>query len=217
MDFQKILNIILIIIVIYFIYRDFLKEPMTENFENITLGSADDQNAINKLAQISNDLLKGGVTVPGNMTVQGNIKIDAGSGNTGLNITSGNPYIAFALTGSKVIPQLYTDGKSLIVYDAPFVVNHNLTVGGTIVSGGRNILSELTGLQNQINAMKDNFTTNNLTVANARITNSTTLDGYAFATTITKGGASPDNLLVKFGDQTGWRIKFNNNFSIFDR
>jgi len=160
--------------------------------------------------------MTGGVTAPGNMTVQGNIKIDAGSGNTEINITSGNPYIAFSLTGSKVTPQLYTDGKSLIVYDAPFVVNQNLTVGGTLVSGGRNILTELTNLQNQINAMKDNFTTNNLTVANARITNSTTIDGYASGTTINKGQASPDNLVVNFGDRTGWRIRFP-GMSIYDR
>ena len=71
MDFQKILNIILIIIVIYFICRDFLKEPMTENFENINIGSADDLNAINKLAQIASQLMAGGITVPGNMTVNG--------------------------------------------------------------------------------------------------------------------------------------------------
>ena len=83
------------------------------------MAGIDDTNAINTLAQISRQLMAGGLTVPGDMIVQGNIKINFGSN-----------------TGSKITPQLLTDGKSLIVNDAPLVVNQNLTVGGGLTVGG---------------------------------------------------------------------------------
>jgi hypothetical protein len=74
--------IVILLIIIYLVYRDFLKDSSiqnNENFENITLGNADDQNAINKLAQIANDLMKGGTTVPGNLNIEGNVDVKRGS------------------------------------------------------------------------------------------------------------------------------------------
>ena len=113
MDLQKVLNIILIIIVIYFIYRDFLNEPKTENFENITLGSADDQNAINKLAQIASQLMAGGLTVPGDMTINNTLK----AGNTTLGTLNVGALKATDTTlgtlnaGNTTIPVLYLGSK----------------------------------------------------------------------------------------------------------
>jgi len=84
---EKYLIIIVVFIGLYFLYtkcvqgenESFDNESITneslvnETFENVTLGSADDQNAINKLAQIATKLMEGGLTVPGNMNVSGNV------------------------------------------------------------------------------------------------------------------------------------------------
>jgi hypothetical protein len=82
MDFQKIFNLIAMILLAYLLYQNNSKETITseqftnESFENITLGSADDQNAINKLAQIATKLMEGSLTVPGNMTINGTTTIN---------------------------------------------------------------------------------------------------------------------------------------------
>jgi hypothetical protein len=68
---EKIIYILNLFLILYIIYREFCNKKGIENFENVTLGSADDQNAINKLAQIATQLMAGGVTIPGNMTVKG--------------------------------------------------------------------------------------------------------------------------------------------------
>jgi hypothetical protein len=72
---DKLLYFIVLMMIIYMIFEKMDKSSslMNEGFENITLGSADDQNAINKLAQISSQLMAGGVTVPGNMNLQGEL------------------------------------------------------------------------------------------------------------------------------------------------
>jgi len=69
---EKIVYLFFIVIGFYFIYN-YCQKQTAETFENITLGSADDQNSINKLAQIANQLMTGGVTVPGNMNIQGEV------------------------------------------------------------------------------------------------------------------------------------------------
>jgi len=69
---EKYLIIIGILIGLYFIYK--YNESLTENFADVpaqSLGGVDDTNAINTLAQISKQLMAGGVTVPGNMTING--------------------------------------------------------------------------------------------------------------------------------------------------
>jgi hypothetical protein len=75
MDTFKIICIIFMIIVIYQIYQIncVVFKDKFEGFEGTTqsLGGVDDTNAINTLAQIAKNLMAGGVTVPGNMTVQG--------------------------------------------------------------------------------------------------------------------------------------------------
>jgi hypothetical protein len=67
-------------------------------------------------------------SAPGNLTVTGNINMAAGSGNNGINIVSGNPYLSFTKTGAPGNPQLYSDGTVLHAYNAPFQVDQTLIV-----------------------------------------------------------------------------------------
>ena len=71
MDYFKIFTIIFMIFIAYKLYL--IEAKSVEPFEGAqqTLGGVDDTNSINTLAQISKQLMAGGVTVPGNMTVQG--------------------------------------------------------------------------------------------------------------------------------------------------
>jgi len=70
---EKYIIILVILATIYYIQN---KLQLTEGFQSTptqTIGGIDDSNSINTLAQISKQLMAGGVTVPGNMTVQGNM------------------------------------------------------------------------------------------------------------------------------------------------
>ena len=70
---EKYLIILVLLASIYYIQN---KLQLTEGFQSTptqTIGGIDDSNSINTLAQISKQLMAGGVTVPGNMTVQGNM------------------------------------------------------------------------------------------------------------------------------------------------
>ena len=77
MDTFKIICIIFMIIVIYQIYQIncVVFKDKFEGFEGTaqSLGGVDDTNAINTLAQIAKNLMAGGVTVPGNMNIQGDL------------------------------------------------------------------------------------------------------------------------------------------------
>jgi hypothetical protein len=139
---EKVYCILIFLIIIYLIYRDFLKEPKTENFENITLGSADDQNAINKLAQISSELMKGGLTVPGAMTVTGAI---TGNGATQINgLFSANNGSRF-VGGRHLFKDEENKGSLRVgaAWGAPgiFAEEGDLAIGarsGTVIVGGGN-------------------------------------------------------------------------------
>jgi hypothetical protein len=75
MDYFKIITILFMIIIIYQIYLMNCRFNSIEGFEGSaqSLGGVDDTNAINTLAQIAKNLMAGGVTVPGNMALQGDI------------------------------------------------------------------------------------------------------------------------------------------------
>jgi hypothetical protein len=75
---EKYIIILVLLASIYYIQNK-LKE--SEGFQNVpaqSLGGVDDTNAINTLAQISKQLMAGGLTVPGNMRVQGDISTGEG-------------------------------------------------------------------------------------------------------------------------------------------
>jgi len=77
MDTFKIIVIIFLMILTYQIYQlnCTVYKDNFEGFEGTTqsLGGVDDTNAINTLAQIAKNLMAGGVTVPGNINVQGDL------------------------------------------------------------------------------------------------------------------------------------------------
>jgi hypothetical protein len=70
---EKYIIILVLLASIYYIQNK-LKEP--EGFQNVpaqSLGGVDDTNAINTLAQISKQLMAGGITVPGNINIQADL------------------------------------------------------------------------------------------------------------------------------------------------
>jgi hypothetical protein len=73
MDYFKIFNIVFMIFTTYLLYKLYADKCYREEFEGTaqSVGGVDDTNAINTLAQIAKNLMAGGVTVPGNMTIQG--------------------------------------------------------------------------------------------------------------------------------------------------
>jgi hypothetical protein len=74
MDYFKVFTIIFMIFITYLllkIYDDKIKESFAETEQSI--GGIDDQNAINTLAQLAKQLMAGGATVPGNLSVKGEI------------------------------------------------------------------------------------------------------------------------------------------------
>jgi hypothetical protein len=68
MDYFKIITIIFMIVVSYKIFL--MDSTINENFE-ATPTIVDDWNAINQLAQISKQLMKGGLTIPGALSGPG--------------------------------------------------------------------------------------------------------------------------------------------------
>jgi hypothetical protein len=163
---EKVYCILIFLIIIYLIYRDFLKEPKTENFENITLGNADDQNAINKLAQISSELMKGGLTVPGALTISGTLTGNGlFSANNGSRFVGGRHYFkdeenkgSLRVGAAWGIPGIYSEqgdcvigaqsGTVIVGGGNRMVVNKIET--NEILIGGRNILAEINDLRDNV-------------------------------------------------------------------
>ena len=71
MDYFKVFTMIFITYLLLKIYDDKIKESFAETEQSI--GGIDDQNAINTLAQLAKQLMAGGATVPGNLSVKGEI------------------------------------------------------------------------------------------------------------------------------------------------
>jgi len=128
---EKFLLIILILVLLYVIFN--IKKNI-EGFENApaqSLGGVDDTNAINTLAQISKQLMTGGVTVPGNINIKDGVLDIKPSGDwgLGLSVTGGvkeAPYINF---NNKA------DGKrNGFIMGAPdkFTLSNNVDVGGNL-------------------------------------------------------------------------------------
>jgi len=112
METFKIIVIIFLILLTYQIYQ-LNCTVYKEGFEGTpqSVGGIDDSNSINTLAQISKQLMTGGLTVPGNMNVSGNTNVTGDSKITGalgvdktLNVT-GNTTLGSTLnvTGSIII------------------------------------------------------------------------------------------------------------------
>jgi len=87
MDYFKIFTIILLIIILFKLYL--LESKDIEKFagEEQSMTGVDDTNSINTLAQLARKLLDGGATVPGNLTIKGEL-VSSGS-LTSAGITTG--------------------------------------------------------------------------------------------------------------------------------
>jgi hypothetical protein len=145
---EKYIIIFVILATIYYIQTKF-KE--TEGFESVpaqSVGGIDDTNAINTLAQISKQLMVGGVTVPGAMTVTGALTVNGGittPKGTGYKVTSSNGQSygiwggagsGFATDNGLEIHTYKPDGgwagNPLNIVGNDTRVNGNLNVGGEI-------------------------------------------------------------------------------------
>jgi len=144
---EKYIIIFVILATIYYIQTK-LKE--TEGFADVpaqSLGGVDDTNSINTLAQISKQLMAGGITVPGNINIKDGILDIKPPGDWGLalSVTGGvkeAPYINFNnkadgkrngfIMGS---PDKFILGNNVQVAGA-LSVDTTLSVGGSINLGG---------------------------------------------------------------------------------
>ena len=77
MDYFKIFTLIFMIFTTYLLYQLYSDKYNKEGFEGTTqgLGGVDDANSINTLAQIARKLMDKGLTVPGDMNINGNVGI----------------------------------------------------------------------------------------------------------------------------------------------
>jgi len=75
MDIYIIIFIIILIILFFYCIRDSIDNFESTPAVNQSLTGIDDANAINTLAQISTQLMAGGLTVPGNMNITGKLTV----------------------------------------------------------------------------------------------------------------------------------------------
>jgi len=158
---EKYLIILVILAIIYFILNK-LKD--TDGFEDSetkekpkipvqNMAGIDDTNAINTLAQISKQLMAGGLTVPGDMAIKGNVDIKGSVDITGashsitatknLNLTSVDVNIKGLLTvnGRNILAEL--DKLNSRWKDDNLIVAGHLTVNnGSNFSGGRHFFKD---------------------------------------------------------------------------
>jgi hypothetical protein len=150
---EKYIIILVLLASIYYIQNK-LKE--TEGFEGTTQNTTsgiDDTNAINTLAQIAKNLMAGGVTVPGNITVKGSIATGDTPGQTPGTIISnmGDSWGMLwgshcALIGQKGKPMRFGfadaynaagwDEKVNIQPDGTLNVKTDETIGGNLITNG---------------------------------------------------------------------------------
>jgi hypothetical protein len=140
MDTFKIIVIIFLMILTYQIYQIncVVFKDNFEGFEgsaqNVTSG-IDDTNAINTLAQIAKNLMAGGVTVPGNMRVSGDISTGEGKvsiNNGTINLTSdGGGGLYFLKSGGVVGDKAWNK-----LHTGDIFVNGNNNISGNLNAGG---------------------------------------------------------------------------------
>jgi hypothetical protein len=134
---EKYIIIFVILVTIYYIQQK-LKE--TEGFENVptqSLGGVDDTNAINTLAQIAKQLMTGGITIPGAITIQGDLTFPEANtivGKKRLHI--GGEELLYILNKAGVMIGKEWGGNGNLTVQGDATVNANLGVGGSINVGG---------------------------------------------------------------------------------
>ena len=165
---KKIILVLLIFLVLA-IYYCYTHESFTENFESGSVGT-DTTTAITNLGKIAAQLLAGGATVPGNLTVSGEIvtpsKIYGGVIGS-RNSKDGFSYQMFAtqatdtgVTPSALDLHAYNGSGSWMAHLAAFRNNGTtdlygpVNTGGKLTVAGRDILAELDALKASIAALQ---------------------------------------------------------------
>ena len=147
MDYFKIFNIVFMIFTTYLLYKLYADKCYREDFEGTaqSVGGVDDTNAINTLAQIAKNLMAGGVTVPGNMTVQGNLSPAHSVWHTS---TDGKGRIHYSNNSHSYYKTADAHvWRNRDEHDRMVLDHHaNLRVDGGLTVQGRNILAELNNL-----------------------------------------------------------------------
>jgi len=175
---EKYIIILFILGTIYFIQNK-LKD--TDGFEDAetkekpkvpvqNMVGIDDTNAINTLAQISKQLMAGGLTVPGDMSVIGNI-----TANNLINLSNTKTKVSFQNDADNYFRIKDNDGKpllaigqggdifskdnNLVLSGGNLAVKSNITATGAIING-RNIIGEIDAINAAIKKINDTlFTT----------------------------------------------------------
>lgn len=119
---------IFVIIIIYFIYQicNTTETFVSENETTQSINGIDDSNAINTLAQISKQLMTGGLTVPGDINISGNTTTDGD----------------MIIRGNFGAGSIQTGGNSFVGGNST-VGGNSFVTGGDLIVRGRNILAEL--------------------------------------------------------------------------
>ena len=202
---MKYLYILLICLILFYVLTRFYEKYYSqENFDPSLVPVS----SIITLAKVAQKIVDGNGTLtnPANLqigtpTATGNLLI------TGNTITVGNETVDGKLSvgsdtsvgGNLAVGATDSQGYTLGV-NGTLGVNNNTSVGGTLGVAGATTLTGAT----TIGATGTPATTTSLTVNGAANVSSLKLGGTTFA----NGTASPDNTIVKFGDGTGWRMKF---------
>ena len=138
MDYYKIFSLLFMLFVVYKFYQ---YDNISESFES-TPSIADDWNAVNQLVQISKQLMAGGVTVPGALTVNGLIS------------TSGSNSIS--CLGGTITSGSYAGSSMNLTGN---ITGGTITSNGVLKAGTRDVGYLLDNLQSQINNLSGTVST----------------------------------------------------------
>ena len=148
---EKYLIIILIILVIYYLIKcwnikvEYFADTSKPAVQEQSITGSDDTNAINTLAKIAKQLMDGGLTVPGQMTVTNKVIVDQLVVNKDSTFTG----IVNASTDVNTKGKLTVDG--IITANTDINTTGTLTVGkGATLTGDVNINDNLTVNKNLI-------------------------------------------------------------------
>jgi hypothetical protein len=196
---MQYLYILLLGLIIYYIISRYY-ENYTENFDPSLVPVS----SIVTLAKVAQKLVDGNGTLtnPGNLTLGtpsavGNLLVTGNNTTSGTSTLTGNTTVG----GTLGVTGATTVGGNLGVTGASTLTG-NTTVGGTLGVTGNTTVGGTLGV------------TGNSTVGGTLgVTGTTTIgplkmNGIGTGLNIQSGTASPDNTIVKFGDGSGWRMKF---------
>ena len=151
---EKYIIILVLLASIYYIQNNL---KTSEDFENVpaqSLGGVDDTNAINTLAQISKQLMAGGITVPGNIIIQGDLVFPNATTIKGAGrLHMGGEELLYILNKKGVMIGKEWGGTGDLQVQGNQHVGGNLGIGG-VLNVGNTISSK-----GNLNARTDGFNT----------------------------------------------------------